>query len=77
MATPRCRDPSLSLSPAIPHRSAAVFGEHLYVGTYICGPLWLPPFEVWRTEGGLFVDGFESGDTSAWSATVPQGTMLN
>jgi hypothetical protein len=21
--------------------------------------------------GGLFVDGFESGDTSSWSATVP------
>jgi len=51
--------------------SAAIFGEHLYVGTYSCGPLWIPPFQVWRTEGRLFADGFESGDTSAWSATMP------
>jgi hypothetical protein len=51
--------------------SAAIFGEHLYVGTYSCGPLWIPPFQVWRTEGGIFADGFESGDASAWSATVP------
>lgn len=27
--------------------------------------------EVWRQVGALFADGFESGDTSAWSATVP------
>jgi len=49
----------------------AVFEQQLYVGTYSCGPLWLPPFQVWRTEGRFFADGFESGDTSAWSATVP------
>ncbi|MCH9647008.1 MAG: hypothetical protein K0U98_02150 [Deltaproteobacteria bacterium] len=24
-----------------------------------------------RVEGGLFADGFETGDTSAWSLTVP------
>ena len=49
----------------------AVFEQQLYIGTYSCGPLWIPPFQVWRTEGALFADGFESGDTSAWSATVP------
>jgi hypothetical protein len=28
------------------------------------------PVELWRNEQSLFADGFESGDTSAWSATV-------
>jgi hypothetical protein len=28
-------------------------------------------FSVQRTEGVLFVDGFESGDTTAWTSTSP------
>ena len=52
--------------------SVAVFGEQLYVGTYTCDPLFTPPpCQVWRTDSAIFADGFESGDTSAWSGTVP------
>jgi hypothetical protein len=47
--------------------SLASFGGSLYAGTVNQSE----GCEVWRQAGGLFVDGFESGDTSAWSATVP------
>jgi len=47
--------------------SLASFGSSLYAGTLNQAA----GCEVWRQEGGLFADGFESGDTSAWSATVP------
>jgi hypothetical protein len=29
------------------------------------------PVELWRNGLELFADGFESGDTSAWSSSVP------
>ena len=47
--------------------SLASFGGSLYAGTLneAAG------CEVWRQVGPLFFDGFESGDTSAWSVTVP------
>jgi hypothetical protein len=47
--------------------SLAPFGGSLYAGTVneTAG------CEVWRQAGVVFADGFESGDTSAWSATVP------
>jgi len=47
--------------------SLASFGSSLYAGTLNQSE----GCEVWRQEGGLFADGFESGDTAAWSATVP------
>jgi hypothetical protein len=44
----------------------AVSGPYVYVAG------WGPPIEVLTScEDLLFSDGFESGDTSAWSATVP------
>jgi hypothetical protein len=43
------------------------FGKHLYVGTTNNEGL-----EIWRLlDSNLFWDGFETGDTSMWSATVP------
>ena len=46
--------------------SLAVFNGDLYAGTYN-GYMGC---EIWRLNGPLFADGFESGDTTAWSATV-------
>lgn len=34
-------------------------------------PGWQPALEIKPDPLALFADGFESGDTSAWSATVP------
>ena len=46
-------------------RGVAVSGQYAYVAGW-------PPLEVLTScEDLLFTDGFESGDTSAWSATVP------
>jgi hypothetical protein len=47
--------------------SLGSFGGSLYAGTINHAE----GCEVWRRVGPIFVDGFESGDTSAWSATVP------
>ena len=47
--------------------SLASFNGSLYAGTLNQAE----GCEVWRQVRGLLVDGFESGDTSAWSATVP------
>jgi hypothetical protein len=47
--------------------SLASFNGSLYAGTLNQAE----GCEVWRQSGPVFVDGFESGDTSAWSATVP------
>ncbi len=68
--TPRSRYRALSLAP---FAAAGVWtGEALLVwggladASYTStGGLYVPPF------GGLFADGFESGDTGAWSLTVP------
>jgi hypothetical protein len=46
-------------------RGVAVVGQYAYVAGW-------PPLEVLTScEDLVFTDGFESGDTSAWSATVP------
>jgi len=47
--------------------SLASFNGSLYGGTLNQAE----GCEVWRQAGAAFADGFESGDTSAWSATVP------
>jgi hypothetical protein len=47
--------------------SLASFGSDLYAGTVNQSA----GCEVWRRQGPIFADGFESGDTGAWSSTVP------
>jgi hypothetical protein len=47
--------------------SLATFGVSLYAGTVN----QTQGCELWRQPGPIFADDFESGDTSAWSATVP------
>lgn len=47
--------------------SLASFGGSLYAGTVN----QTAGCELWRQTGPIFANGFESGDTSAWSATVP------
>jgi len=48
-----------------------VLGSFLYAGTYKAFEFGGLPCDVWRVELALFADGFESGDTSAWSMTIP------
>ena len=47
--------------------SLASFNFSLYAGTVN----QTEGCELWRKTGPVFIDGFESGDTSAWSATEP------
>ena len=47
-------------------QSLVEFDHHLYAGTRNDSGC-----EVWRDAALLFADGFESGDTSEWSAVVP------
>ena len=47
--------------------SMIVFKNRIYVGTVHSGG----GLEIWRTTCPILADGLESGDTSAWSATVP------
>jgi hypothetical protein len=46
-------------------QAVSVAGEYVYVADGRAG------MEIYRECGFAFADGFESGDTSAWSATVP------
>ncbi|HEX9732671.1 MAG TPA: hypothetical protein VGG06_11880, partial [Thermoanaerobaculia bacterium] len=48
-------------------RTASVRGAYGGSGQ---NPGWLPALER-KSEPSIFVDGFESGNTSAWSSTVP------
>jgi hypothetical protein len=43
----------------------------LYVTERAAGPFGETAVHVWEVREALFADGFESGDTSAWSQTVP------
>ncbi len=47
--------------------AGAVFNANLFVGTYNTSQ----GCEVHREVATVFMDGFESGDTAAWSTTVP------
>jgi len=42
----------------------------IYVTERAAGPFGETAVHVWELRGPLFADGFESGDTSAWSSTV-------
>jgi len=44
----------------------------LYVAEQAAGPWGETAIHVWQVSDTLFSDGFESGDTSAWSATSPR-----
>ncbi len=49
-------------------RSASFRGAYAGEGA---NPGWLPALEIMPVPGLVFADGFESGDTTAWSATTP------
>ena len=43
----------------------------IYVAERTAGPFGETAIHVWEVGGSLFSDGFESGDTSAWSSATP------
>jgi hypothetical protein len=49
-------------------RAASFRGAYAGEGS---NPGWLPALEIMPVPGVVFADGFESGDTTAWSATTP------